>query len=100
MRRSIAVVFSLAVLECTLSVGASAQATDSCQQYAQLTRKYNYSCLFHFGYDVPVPAPVGTVCCNPGGMPWGQSCVAPHNKYVAPPAPPTHSSPTLISPHA
>ncbi len=95
MRRSIAVLFSLAVLECILSVGASAQGIYSCQQYAQLIR--NDSCLFHWGYDVPVPAPVGTVCCNPGGIPFGQKCVAPSNRCGAPPGAANDICPSCVA---
>jgi YD repeat-containing protein len=65
----------------------TAQAqTYSCSRYDQLVQTYGYFCLFQWSFSsLPDPnAPVTMVCCNPGGIPFGENCVAPRPQCGAP----------------
>jgi YD repeat-containing protein len=53
------------------------QGQDNCPLYSQLGR--NTSCVWIWGNSsLPLPhAPAGMTCCNPGGIPNNESCLAP-----------------------
>jgi YD repeat-containing protein len=73
-------------LGCGFSVNVQAQ-TDSCPAYFQLTSNLQASsCLFIWSpLQLPDPnLPTTAVCCNPGGIPFGQSCAAPKPSCGAP----------------
>jgi YD repeat-containing protein len=65
---------------------AQGQGTYSCEQYATLSRTAKPGCLMFWDWDsLPDPnGPDTMVCCNPGGVPFGESCIAPRPSCGAP----------------
>src|SRR5579864_6495354 len=82
-KRIVAVVVALVVLGCGLTVNLQAQAS-SCSQFFDL-QKSHPSCLdvwppLDFAHVAPT-----AVCCNQGGIPFGETCIALSSSCAAPP---------------
>jgi YD repeat-containing protein len=87
MQKMIILALWFTVVGYLLSGSAKAQITDSCSVQASIAHSVsNASCLRTWGFDeLPDPnAPPTMVCCNPGGIPFNQTCIAPRPSCGAP----------------
>jgi YD repeat-containing protein len=81
-------VVAFAWLVVVFSYVAKAQnGTYSCSLYNQLAARSSNNCMFYWSFDdLPDPnSPPTQVCCNPFGIPWGESCIAPRPSCGVPP---------------
>ena len=87
MKRIVALILVLAAFECCLSGSVQAQVTYSCTAYSQFIQSLgNNACLFSWGPASSfLNMPSTAICCNPAGIPFGTSCVAPKPPCGAPP---------------
>lgn len=78
----VARIFVVTAVFCLVGSSAHAQGQYSCPLYNQLVARYSADCLYYWSWNsLPDPnAPTTMVCCNPGGIPFGESCVAPRPK--------------------
>jgi YD repeat-containing protein len=88
-RGFITAVVALVTFNCIWNDTAQGQqGISSCQAYAQLWQAYAGSnCLWQFGWDdLPLAnPPANLVCCNFGGIPFNESCIAPRPSCGPPP---------------
>jgi len=82
-KRFVAVIAALAVFGCCSGVNVQAQ-TDSCTQYFAL-QKAHPACLDGWPPLDFAHLPPTAVCCNPGGIPFGDSCLAATSSCGPPP---------------
>lgn len=86
MKNAMLMAVGLAV--CMMALGGEALGwqTESCPRYFQMTAANPSSCLFMWSpVNLPDPnLPVTAVCCNPAGIPFGESCAAPKPSCGAP----------------
>jgi YD repeat-containing protein len=79
---------AVAILLTVLSDNAKAQnGISSCSAYNQLAARNFNNCMFFWGSSsLPDPtSPPTQVCCNPFGIPWGETCLAPRPSCGVPP---------------
>ena len=90
MKRFIVVLVALASFGVSPRAAAQSPYTYHCP-----LPTYPTSCprLSWLGPMIPPVLPVGTVCCNPGGIPWGLVCVAPQKGCL----PPNTANETCVS---
>jgi YD repeat-containing protein len=80
INKNASILIPIAILLTVFSHNAEAQnGTYSCSLYNQLAARDFNNCMFGWGFDsLPDPnSPPTQVCCNPMGIPWGESCIAP-----------------------
>jgi YD repeat-containing protein len=88
MKRSVSTLATIAVMLVVFSHAAKAQnGIYSCSVFNQLAARGSNNCMFLWGFDsLPDPnSPPTQVCCNPLGIPWGESCIAPRPSCGVPP---------------
>jgi hypothetical protein len=84
--RTLAILFLIGFQCVFTQIGQTQQGTYSCPLYSQVY-KANASCNWFSPWDsLPLPnPPAGMACCNPFGIPFGESCVAPRAGCSVPP---------------
>src|ERR1700731_3080176 len=88
INKSAGILVTIAILLTVFNYSAKAQnGTYSCSLYNQLAARDYNNCMFGWGFDsLPDPnSPPTQVCCNPMGIPWGESCIAPRPSCGVPP---------------
>lgn len=86
MKKSAGLTLAVFAILCGLGINANAQL-ESCTLYNQLVKQYNAQCTWQWtSLNLPNPnVPPTAVCCNPGGVPWGESCIQLMPSCGAPP---------------
>jgi YD repeat-containing protein len=88
MKINTSTLIAVAILLTVLSDNGKAQnGIYSCSVYNQLAARNSNNCMFFWeSSSLPDPtSPPTQVCCNPFGIPWGESCIAPRPSCGVPP---------------
>jgi YD repeat-containing protein len=87
MKKSAGITFVVLTIMWILGIHAKAQ-TENCSLYNKLVKQYKAQCTWQWtSLELPNPVvPQTAVCCNPGGVPWGESCIQLMPSCGAPPA--------------